>query len=297
MKSSNKENMSESSNKIMIVDGANFMHRARAGFQLGEHNVCFNFFRNFRALVEMHKPSRVIFVLEGHPKKRYEMLPEYKANRKIELVEGEPQTPEIAKKVADLTNFFRQTPLIVDLLSKYFPVSVVRHPDHEGDDTIYNLINRSSSATPWIVVSNDSDFTQLLNDFHNVKVYNPIAKTFVTAPPYDYVSWKALRGDGSDNIPGLPGISDAKAEELVVDGEKLQALFENQEQADMFTRNYKLIKFMTWTDEEALQMTSSSPTKDWDAVAAKFNEWLFKSITKEGTWEKYKATFDHLFGE
>jgi|SRR6478609_412071 len=280
---------------ILCIDGFNFLHRARAGFTLGDHPICFNFFRNFRALVELHKPTRVIFVLEGHPKQRYELMPSYKANRRIDVVEGEPVEPEVAKKVADLKSFLRQANLIVDLLTKHFPVSVVRHPDHECDDVIYNLIKRSSSATPWVVASNDSDFTQLLNEFSNVRIYNPMTKAYVEAPPYDYVTWKALRGDGSDNIPGLTGVGDAIAEELVNDDIGMKKLFEDKALADQFSLNYRLIKFIDWTDEEAMQMTSSSPAKDWDAVAAKFGEWLFRSLLKEGTWDKYKATFDTLW--
>ena len=281
---------------ILCIDGFNFLHRARAGFNMGDYPVVFNFFRNFRALVELHKPSRIYFVLEGHPRKRYEMLPEYKANRRIDLPEGEPIPPEIAKKLDELKSFFRQADLIVNLLGRHFPVSLIRHADYECDDVIFNLIRRSSSAVPWTVVSNDSDFTQLLAEFPNVKIYNPITKTYVEAPPFDYVTWKALRGDGSDNIPGLPGIGDKTAEELVEDPEKLAELFKDPAMAELFNRNYALIRFDTWSDEDALKMMCSQPTKDWDAVALKFDEWLFRSLLKEGTWQKYQATFEPLWG-
>lgn len=281
---------------ILCIDGFNFLHRARAGFTLGDYPVVFNFFRNFRALVELHKPTRIYFVLEGHPRQRYEMLPEYKANRRIDLPEGEPVPPEVAKKVAELESFFRQAHLITNLLGRHFPVSLIRHADYECDDVIFNLIRRSSSAVPWVVVSNDSDFTQLLSEFPNVKLYNPITKTYVEAPPFDYVTWKALRGDGSDNIPGLPGIGDKTAEELVTDPDKLAKLFEDKAMAEQFSRNYLLIRFHTWSDEDAMKMVCSQPTKDWDAVAKKFDEWLFKSLLKEGTWQKYQATFDPLWG-
>jgi 5'-3' exonuclease len=118
----------------------------------------------------------------------------------------------------------------------------------------------------------------------------------VQAPPFDYVTWKALRGDGSDNIPGLPGIGDKTAEELVNDPEKLREVFKDKALAEQFNRNYLLIRFHTWSDEDAMKMTCSQPTKDWSAVAAKFEEWLFKSLLKEGTWQKYQATFDPLWG-
>lgn len=282
---------------ILCIDGFNFLHRARAGFTLGDYPVVFNFFRNLRALVEMHQPTRVYFVLEGHPEKRYELLPEYKANRRIEVDDaGEAVDPKDAKKLAELTSFFRQAHLIIDLLAKHFPISVVRHPTCECDDVIYNLIQRSSSAVPWIVASNDSDFTQLLNEFKHVKLYNPISKTYVEEPPFDYVTWKSLRGDGSDNIPGIPGIGDQTATECVNDPDLLRNLLKEEAAGKVFLRNYQLIKFPVWSVVDAIQMTSSTPTKDWDAVAAKFDEWLFKSILKEKSWDKYKATFDPLWG-
>lgn len=277
---------------VVIIDGQNFLHRARVGFQIGDYSVAFNFFRNLRAIVEQLKATRVIFVLEGHPKKRYESLPEYKANRKVQ---GDPDDPKVIKKKKELESFFRQTKLCIDLMKESFPISVVKHADFECDDTIYNLIKRGSSAINYTVVSNDSDFTQLLNEFNNVKIYNPMAKKYVDHPDCCYVTWKALRGDGSDNIPGIPGIGNKTADVLVNDAEKLAKLFEDKEKAAIFERNYELIKFSTWTDEEATEMTSSSPNRDWNNVCAKFTEWEFKSILKEPSWTKFRSTFDSLF--
>ena len=121
-------------------------------------------------------------------------------------------------------------------------------------------------------------------------------KTFVEEPPYDYVTWKSLRGDGSDNIPGIPGVGDKTAEDLVTDPDKLSQFFKNESAAAQFLRNHQLIKFPTWTEEDSLAMTSSEPVKDWDAVASKFLEWDFKSLLKEKSWDKYRATFEPLWG-
>lgn len=269
---------------ILCIDGLNFAHRARHGFSLGNYCVIYNFFRNLRALIELHSPSRVYFVLEGHPKKRYELLPEYKANRK--LTEGTPEFEEMRK-------FHEQVDLVINLLTQYFPVSVIRHPDYECDDTIYNLIKRSSTAVPWIVVSNDSDFIQLLDEFEHVKLCNPMKKEFVAKCNYDYVTWKALRGDPSDNIPGI--FSDTRALELVNDPVALAEVFRNDEHSKMFTRNYELIKFPEWTDEERALMTSSEPHCDWSAVGTVFSIWQFKSMLKEKYWERFTSTFNALF--
>ena len=273
---------------ILCIDFMNQAHRARSGFQMGPAPVVFNFFRQFKALVDEFKPTRVYIVLEGRPTQRYELLPEYKATRKVE--EDDP-------KYAELQKFFEQKTKIVELLSKHFPVSVVRHQTSECDDTIYNIIERSSTAVPWIVVSNDSDFTQLLQQFSHVKIWNPIKKHYATAPTeYDYVTWKSLRGDGSDNIPGIPGVGDKTAVELASDPDKLAKFLENPIHAEIFSRNHELISFRQWTDEERIEMTATSPEKNWELVRKSFDEYGFKSITKDEAWSKFVSSFDHLWG-
>ena len=146
--------------RTVIVDFMNLAHRARSGFTAGDFAVVYNFFRGFRALVELLKPDRIVVALEGTPKFRTDLLTEYKANRAIDI-----------KTDVAMQNFFRQVGIIKDLLTRHFPVSVVRHPHREADDTIYNVIKQSSSVTEFVVVSNDSDFTQLLQDFENVSIF------------------------------------------------------------------------------------------------------------------------------
>lgn len=273
---------------ILCLDFMNQCHRARSGFQMGPAPVVFNFFRQFKALVDEFKPNRVYVVLEGRPVQRYELLPEYKATRKVD--ESDP-------KYAELQRFFRQKDQIVELLSIHFPVSVVRHATSECDDTIHNLIGLSSSAIPWTVVSNDSDFTQLIQKYSNVKVWNPIKKEFLSAPDdYDYVTWKALRGDGSDNIPGIPGVGDKIASDLASDPQRLADFLSNPSNAEQFERNYNLIAFRDWSESERIEMTSTSPQKDWDSVRGVFESHGFKSLTQDAAWQKYTSSFEHLWG-
>lgn len=272
---------------ILCIDFMNQCHRARSGFQMGPAPVVFNFFRQFKALVDEFKPNRVYIVLEGRPVSRYELLPEYKANRKVEV--DDP-------KYAELQKFFAQKDVIVDLLSKHFPVSVVRHPTSECDDTIYNLIKTSSTAVPWTVVSNDTDFIQLLQEFPHMKIWNPMKKEFVIPPAeYDYVTWKSLRGDGSDNIPGIPGVGDKTAADIASDPDRLAEFLSDPSNATQFQRNYDLIGFHEWSDEEKMAMTSTFPSKDWSSVKDTFDGYGFKSMTKEGSWEKFVGTFDSMW--
>lgn len=272
---------------ILAIDFMNQAHRARSGFQLGPAPVVFNFFRQFKALVDQFKPTRVYVALEGRPVHRYEALGDYKANRKVEA--DDPRAKELEK-------FFKQKDIIVDLLQKHFPVSVVRHATSECDDTLANLMKRSSSAVDWVLVSSDTDFIQLLQDHSNLKLYNPVQKKFVEAPEYDYVVWKALRGDPSDNIPGVPGIGDKTAEKIALDPSLFREHVSNPDMELIFSRNYDLIRFKEWTSVEADEMTSSSPIKNWDAVKDVFAGYGFSSVVKDGSWQKFTSAFDNLWG-
>jgi len=273
---------------ILALDFMNAAHRARSGFKLGPAPVVFNFFRQFKALVDKFRPTRICVALEGRPVARHETLGEYKANRIVAA--DDPRT-------ADLAKFFEQKAVIVDLLTKHFPVSVIRHPTAEADDTLANVIRASSTAVDWVLVSSDSDFIQLLAERDNLRLYNPVRDEFVERPvDYDYVTWKSLRGDSSDNIPGIPGCGDKTAAKLAADPDLLAEYLAQPTHAAVFARNFELISFQEWSDEERLQMTSSSPAKDWDAVKVLFEDYGFTSIVKDGAWQKFVGSFDPLWG-
>ena len=105
--------------KILFIDGHNFMFRARSGFQLGDYNVCYNFFRSLKPLIDQFGPNRVYFTLEGHPKKRYELLPTYKANRHMVIDPNATpeQLAEAAKKRKSDEDYRRQQGCIIELMA------------------------------------------------------------------------------------------------------------------------------------------------------------------------------------
>lgn len=271
----------------LIIDGANFLHRSRSGFQLGDYNVVFNFFRALRPLVERFAPDRVYFTTEGNPKRQRALLPEYKANRLFD-----PTTEKGEKKQKSLEDFWRQRALIMELLTKYFPVRVVNHPDFEGDDVVANIVEHQA-----VVVSTDTDFIQLTQQYPTVQLYNPVTKKFVAPPTdYNYVVWKALDGDTSDNIPRLLLEDRALdiAQKYAINPLVIETIH-GKTFFNAFLRNKELIQLKQWSSEEAIKMTVSSPTRDWDAVKTQFNTWAFKSITKDDAWQKFVATFEPLW--
>jgi DNA polymerase-1 len=273
---------------ILVLDFMNAAHRARSGFQAGDHSVIFNFFRQFKSLVSEFEPTKIYVVLEGRPVKRHESLSTYKSNRIVE--KSDP-------KYIELQKFFKQKDVIVELLEQYFPVSVVRHHTSEADDTIANLVRNSSISDSWTIVSSDTDFIQLLQSHENLRLYNPVRKEFVEAPvEYDYCTWKALRGDSSDNIPGVPKCGDKTAAKIASDVSLLKEFVMRPEVAPIFGRNYDLIRFTEWTEDEQSQMTSSTPQKNWDTVKSSFDSMGFHSITKDDTWQKFISSFNTLWG-
>lgn len=270
---------------IVLIDGMNQLHRARSGWSAGPAPVIFNFMRNFRSLIELMKPDEVYFVLEGHPKRRLEVLPEYKGNREID--------PGDDKKIKEMETFYAQVNIILGHLRDIFPVHVVHHPDHECDDVIANLIAMKQSDVQWTVISNDSDFHQLLNEHNNVRIYNPMQKSYVETPDFDYVVWKSLKGDASDNVKGI--VSEKKATTLMDDPVALEKLLSIPENAQKFNQNYSLIKFEDFTLEEFEDIQYSHPKKNWQPLYDLFTQYQFNSLLKESSWNKFTSTFDHLW--
>jgi len=285
----------------VIFDGQNMLYRARSGFALGDHFVCFNLLRSLKSLIEKFKPQRVIFTLEGHDERRCKVDPEYKANRKT----SDPI--EIEKRKL----FYAQCDETISLLKEYFPISVMQQPNAEADDLVWNLINRASRSVNFIIVSTDTDFIQATNSFPNVRLYNPVQKSFVENIDH-YLLVKSLTGDSSDNVKGLDGVGPVTAKELIDEcviistSSKKQiplpiVLLRKIEETcgelakERLKKNLQLIKFYEFDENDVMKVTSSSPTRNWEAVAAKFEEWAFKSILKDGYWTKFCATFDKLW--
>jgi len=273
---------------ILVVDFMNIAHRARSGFVDGEFAVVYNFLRQFKALVSQFDPDKVYVAMEGHPKHRHAISPIYKANRIV--AEDDP-------KAADLAKFFVQCDIIKDLLQRRFPVSCIQHDDYEADDTIANVILNSSTSIDWIIASSDTDFIQLLDKRVGIQLYNPVRKEFIQSPEYDYVTWKALRGDLTDNIPGIPGCGDKTATKLAmaVGTDYFSDYLRKDKRAEIFNTNLSLIDFAEWSVEEMGKMNCSSPAKDWNEVKEKLAGMAFKSIIKDDSWKKFTDTFNKFW--
>ena len=221
--------------KVLLLDGYNLLYRARSGFMKGDNPIIFNFFRSLRPLIEKFNPDVAYFVLEGKPKARLAQDKNYKAQRVYH----------------DRDDFNRQRNEIIRIMTEKFPITVARHEDYECDDVIMNLATIRHSKDACVIVSSDTDFIQVLQNDCNIRLYNPIRKKFIEAPEFDYVSWKALRGDSADNIPGFPGIGDKTADKLMKNPVLLKEFLEKSSNQEKFNHNVSLIRVHDMKDDLA----------------------------------------------
>ena len=266
--------------KVVFLDAYNLIYRALSGFTKGENYVIYNFFRGLRPLVEKYNPDLVYFVLEGKPKHRA-LLSEgkYKSNRKSK---GD--------------HFHLQKASIIQAVKTFFPIISVRHPNFECDDVIATYVMKhAQNGDDCFVISSDSDFIQLHN-ICNVTLYNPIKKKEIEKPDYDYVTWKALRGDPTDNISGIPKVGDKTADKLVNNPKLLKEYLDKPGYREIFDRNVNLIRLVDLRNSED-EMEINTSHLDEEGLRKYFERLEFTSMIKEKTWKNYIKTFKELANE
>ena len=273
--------------RILIIDAYNMLHRARVVRNLGPRGIVFNFLRMLRSAVDSVRPDVAYFVVEGDPQWRRELMGEYKANRLIG--EDDPRH-------AGMVDFHLQKHICIEMVRRHIPITFVYHPDNECDDVIYTLATRVHAEDEVVVLSSDSDFTQLVTgpEKSRVTLISPVKGVGeVPWPGYDYVVWKALRGDPTDNIPGLPGIGDKRAATLVGDRTRLAALLQDPVLREQYERNLVLIQLRD-VEVGGVPMQVTHGDGDWDRVKAALEEMQMTSMLADKYWQKFMATFTCL---
>jgi len=272
--------------KILIIDGYNMLHRARVVKNLGQYGVAFNFLRMLRSAVDAARPDIAYFVVEGDPQWRKQLMGEYKANRVI--AEDDP-------RFEDMVDFQTQKRICIEMIRRHIPIVLAYHPDNECDDVVYTLATRVHAEDEIVVLSSDSDFTQLVSGpaVSRVKLLNPIKGIEVQWPGYDYVRWKSLRGDLTDNIPGLPGIGDKRATALLQDAEKLEKLLRDPALKQQYERNMQLIQLRD-VEKDGVPMQLTVGNSNWDEVKGALTEMQMDSMVTDAYWTKFMKTFDRL---
>lgn len=272
----------ETNTMVLIFDGMNFLYRSQISFgnnsaSGGDYYMIFNFFRNLRATIGQFSPTKVYFAMEGHPQFRYDLYPEYKANRKA------------AHKKEGFDKFLYAKEISYNLL-KSFPITICKSELYEADDTISSLakfLNASNPNEEIVIITSDNDYIQLISpDTPNIKVYSAMKKTFLTYSK-NFLEMKSLMGDKSDNIKGCMG--EVKAAKVCQDDKLLKQAIETNK--DIFERNMKLVKFQEISIDNIVMMEG---VFDVELIKSEFERMEFKTILAEAAWKKFVDTFMSL---
>jgi 5'-3' exonuclease len=196
--------------RVVLIDGRNLLYRSHFshnGLQSkGEStSAIFGYPSILKSIIWKLKPKKIYVVWDGKKsQRRMELLPDYKRRDKPRLG-------------FDYEDFDRQEKVVKQIL-KYLGISQVYHPRMEADDLIYALSERYKKTRNVYIVSSDKDFDQLLcsrvriwNDKDNKLITHKNCKKLKGYTPEQCVSFLALTGDKSDNIPGYKGIGEKKA--------------------------------------------------------------------------------------
>ncbi len=216
--------------KIIIIDSNSIIHRAFHALpplttKDGELvNVVYGFFSAFLKAVQDFNPDFIATCFDlPFPTFRHKKFKEYKAKR--------PPTPK---------ELYQQIPIVKKLL-KTLKVSVFEKKGFEADDLIGTISDLSQKTNPTmeiVVLSGDLDLLQLVNK--NVKVYllrkgpknsflydqELVKKKYLGLSSDQLVDFRALRGDPSDNIPGVSGIGEKTAISLLNQFQNIENLYD-----------------------------------------------------------------------
>ena len=160
-------------------------------------------------VIKTIKPTRVILVFDGlgGSTAKRNLFPDYKGNRKLTRVTNWDGFDNKEEESEAITN---QIIRLIEYL-KCLPVDLLIVDKVEADDVIGHLTKVLPEEV--YIVSSDKDYLQLVND--RVTLYSPIKKKFYTPKvvkeeydisPLNFLSYKVLAGDLSDNIPGIRGL-------------------------------------------------------------------------------------------
>lgn len=199
--------------KLLLLDSNSLLHRAYyalPGLTDSKGNptgAIFGFVSMLARLIKEEKPTHIAAAFDlKAPTFRHNMYSGYKATRKPMPEELVKQVPVLKKLIGDLG------------------IKIVELEGYEADDIIGTLAKRFSCPTD--IVTGDRDSLQLIDDTTNV-LFTKRGITEVVRydkerlfedgfeTPSAIIDYKALRGDASDNIPGIPGIGEKTAMELL----------------------------------------------------------------------------------
>jgi DNA polymerase-1 len=283
--------MADERQRLFLIDGFSNIFRAFYAIRnlsnsKGEPtNAVYGFVQMLRKLLREDNPELVGVALDVSGETvRSEKFEDYKANRAPMPEDLVPQVPWIRKAI------------------EAHNIPILEEARYEADDVLGTLAKKAAAAGYDVVlVSSDKDLMQLVDEqislYHTGrdKLYSPatVEEDF-GVPPERVVDVLALKGDAVDNVPGVPGIGDKGAIQLIKEFGSLDELLERaeevkrksyreglQEHRDQAVLSYELVTIHTDLpiEFEAAELQHDPP--DRDALEELYREMEFFSLLEE----------------
>ncbi|MFA1821267.1 DNA polymerase I [Virgibacillus oceani] len=251
-------------NKLVLIDGNSIIYRAFFALPLLNNdkgvytNAVYGFTTMLLRILEEEKPTHMLVAFDaGKTTFRHETYKEYKGGR-------QKTPPELSE----------QFPILKEVLDAF----QIKHYDLENfeADDIIGTLSKNAEDNNWnvTVISGDKDLLQLVSDTVTVHVTKKgISDVERYTPEYlkgkmeisqdQIIDLKALMGDSSDNIPGVPGVGEKTAIKLLKQFETLDALYNNLDDVSGKKLKEKLTdhKNEAFMSKELVTINRESPVK------------------------------------
>lgn len=275
---------------LYLIDGNSYVYRAfyaiksltnSKGFPT---NAIYGFTNMLLKIIREKKPDGIVVSFDSpHPTERHRMFEAYKAHR--------PETP---------SELVLQFPYVRKVVSA-FNIKTFEVPGYEADDILCTIAKKvSEKGADVFIVTADKDMLQIVND--RIKVYDPVkdrvlGRDYVIEKfgvgPERVTDFMGLAGDSADNIPGIKGIGEKTARELLMNfkdleelldhpemikKERLRALIADNSDIARLSKRLATIDTSVPIDIRPEEFTACEP--DWPEILTLFREFEFGSMMK-----------------
>ena len=201
---------------VLVIDGLNNFIRCFSAIPMMSDNGyhiggLIGFLRSLSYIIKLIRPTRILIVFDGKggSQKRKKLFPDYKAGRAFKSKLN--RRVEFTKEGDERTSMVQQMSRLMEYL-ECLPVQTFSLDNMEADDVISYVANKGK-FTRCTIMSTDKDFLQLVDD--RINVYSPSKKKLYNTEtlmeeydihPENFLIYRMVDGDKSDNIPGVKGI-------------------------------------------------------------------------------------------
>lgn len=281
---------------LLLIDGHSQAYRAYFGMKTplstrdGEPTgAVYGFTRKLLATLRDFNPDYVAVAFDTGDTWRHTEFPDYKATRDV------------------MPDDMRTQMTRIEEMLRAFNIPILTYNNFEADDILGTLARAAAAqGIDVLVMTGDRDMFQLVDD--RIKILytsggpNPITSVYGVEQvqerygltPQQFIDFKALTGDASDNIPGVPGVGEKTAVKLLQQYGSIDALYEHIDEIsgpktrqalldarEQVLRNRRLVTINTDLDLAFDAAQCATRDYDPDAVLELFNALEFRSLLKE----------------